>query len=129
MPISRRYELLGWASKGEGRYIIEDDYDSELRLGGKPIPTLQSIDISEKVIYMNTFTKTLASTVRISYMILPRPLLEQFYQKLSFYSCTVSNFEQYTWICLSKKDISKNILTGCAITIKIRKWILICHLG
>ena len=65
MPISRRYELLGWASKGEGRYIIEDDYDSELRLGGKPIPTLQSIDISEKVIYMNTFTKTLASTVRI----------------------------------------------------------------
>ena len=86
MPISRRYELLGWASKGEGRYIIEDDYDSELRLGGKPIPTLQSIDISEKVIYMNTFTKTLASTVRISYMILPRPLLEQFYQKLSFYS-------------------------------------------
>ena len=95
-PISRRYELLGWASKGEGRYIIEDDYDSELRLGGKPIPTLQSIDISEKVIYMNTFTKTLASTVRISYMILPRPLLEQFYQKLSFYSCTVSNFEQYT---------------------------------
>ena len=96
MPISRRYELLGWASKGEGRYIIEDDYDSELRLGGKPIPTLQSIDISEKVIYMNTFTKTLASTVRISYMILPRPLLEQFYQKLSFYSCTVSNFEQYT---------------------------------
>ena len=76
MPISRRYELLGWASKGEGRYIIEDDYDSELRLGGKPIPILQSIDISEKVIYMNTFTKTLASTVRISYMILPRPLLE-----------------------------------------------------
>ena len=96
MPISRRYELLGWAAKGEGKYIIEDDYDSELRLGGKPIPTLQSIDISEKVIYMNTFTKTLASTVRISYMILPRPLLEQFYQKLSFYSCTVSNFEQYT---------------------------------
>ena len=72
MPISRRYELLGWAAKGEGKYI------------------------SEKVIYMNTFTKTLASTVRISYMILPRPLLEQFYQKLSFYSCTVSNFEQYT---------------------------------
>ena len=65
-PISRRYELLGWASKDENRYIIEDDYDSELRLGGKPIPTLQSIDVSDKVIYMNTFTKTLSSTVRIS---------------------------------------------------------------
>ena len=55
-PISRRYELLGWASKDENRYIIEDDYDSELRLGGKPIPTLQSIDVSDKVIYMNTFS-------------------------------------------------------------------------
>ena len=96
MPISRRYELLGWASKGEGRYIIEDDYDSELRLGGKPIPTLQSIDISEKVIYMNTFTKTLASTIRISYMVLPHHLLERYNKKLSFYACTVSNFEQYT---------------------------------
>ena len=78
-PISRRYE-----------------YDSELRLGGKPIPTLQSIDVSDKVIYMNTFTKTLSSTVRISYMVLPASLTELFYKKLSFYSCTVSNFEQYT---------------------------------
>lgn len=96
MPISRRYELLGWAAKSENRYIIEDDYDSELRLSGQPIPTLQSIDASDKVIYMNTFTKTLASTARISYMILPKVLLNQFYKKLSFYSCTVSNFEQYT---------------------------------
>lgn len=96
MPISRRYELLSWASKGENKYIIEDDYDSELRLSGQPIPTLQSIDVSDKVIYMNTFTKTLSSTVRISYMVLPGHLLDQFYKKLSFYSCTVSNFEQYT---------------------------------
>lgn len=96
MPISRRYELLGWASKNESHYIIEDDYDSELRLSGQPIPTLQSIDVSDKVIYMNTFTKTLSSTVRISYMILPGQLLDEFYKKLSFYSCTVSNFEQYT---------------------------------
>ena len=96
MPVSRRYELLGWAAKSDHHYIIEDDYDSELRLGGKPFPTLQSIDVSDKVIYMNTFTKTLASTVRISYMILPRELFQQYYKKLSFYSCTVSNFEQYT---------------------------------
>ncbi|MEI3198848.1 MAG: PLP-dependent aminotransferase family protein [Lachnospiraceae bacterium] len=96
MPVSRRYELLGWAAKSPERYIIEDDYDSELRLSGKPFPTLQSIDASDKVIYMNTFTKTLASTVRISYMVLPLTLTEKFYQKLSFYSCTVSNFEQYT---------------------------------
>ena len=96
MPIGRRYELLGWASKVPSRYIIEDDYDSEFRLTGQPIPTLQSIDVLEKVIYINTFTKTLASTVRISYMVLPPQLLEQFRQQLGFYSCTVSNFEQYT---------------------------------
>lgn len=95
-PISRRYELLGWAAKNSERYIIEDDYDSEFRLTGKPIPTLQSIDASEKVIYINTFTKTLASTVRISYMVLPKHLVNSFYQKLYFYSCTVSNFQQYT---------------------------------
>lgn len=96
MPISRRYELLSWASKSASRYIIEDDYDSEFRLTGQPIPTLQSIDVLEKVIYINTFTKTLSSTVRISYMVLPKHLVNAFYSKLSFYSCTVSNFEQYT---------------------------------
>ncbi|MCH5212960.1 MAG: PLP-dependent aminotransferase family protein [Oscillospiraceae bacterium] len=95
-PISRRYELLGWAAERETRYIIEDDYDSEFRLGGRPIPPLRSIDVSDKVIYMNTFTKSLASTIRISYMVLPRTLAELFYKKLAFYSCTVSNFEQYT---------------------------------
>lgn len=96
MPVSRRYELLSWAAREESRYIIEDDYDSELRLCGRPIPALQSIDVSEKVIYMNTFTKTLASTIRISYMVLPRRLLRLYRERLSFYSCTVSNFEQYT---------------------------------
>ena len=96
MPISRRYELLAWAAKSGMRYIIEDDYDSEYRLNGQPIPTLQSIDVQEKVIYVNTFTKTLASTVRISYMVLPKHLVNTFYSRLYFYSCTVSNFEQYT---------------------------------
>lgn len=95
MPISRRYELLGWASKSESRYIIEDEYDSEFRLNGQPIPTLQSIDVQEKVVYINTFTKALASTIRISYMVLPKHLVNLFYSKLHFYSCTVSNFEQY----------------------------------
>ncbi len=95
-PISRRYELLGWASESDSRYIIEDDYDCEFRFMGRPIPSLQSIDVMEKVIYMNTFTKTLASTIRISYMVLPHHLMEQFQQNMEFYSCTVSNFEQYT---------------------------------
>ena len=95
-PISRRYELLSWASKTSDRYIIEDDYDSEFRLLGKPIPSLQSIDVADKVIYMNTFSKTLTSTIRISYMILPKSLMERYKKELAFYSCTVSNFEQYT---------------------------------
>ncbi len=95
-PVSRRYEILAWAAEEPGRYIIEDDYDSEFRLAGKQMPTLQSIDIMERVIYINTFTKSLAPTIRISYMVLPVTLLEKFHSKLSFYSCTVSNFEQYT---------------------------------
>lgn len=95
-PINRRYELLSWATESEERYIIEDDYDSEFRLQGKPIPSLHSIDSSEKVIYMNTFSKSLTSTIRISYMVLPKPLITRYEKELSFYSCTVSNFEQYT---------------------------------
>lgn len=95
-PISRRYELLSWVSKAPDRYIIEDDYDSEFRLTGKPIPSLQSIDVLDKIIYMNTFSKTLTPTIRISYMILPKDLMERYKKEFTFYSCTVSNFEQYT---------------------------------
>lgn len=94
-PISRRYELLGWAAEGQ-RYIIEDDYDTEFRLVGRPIPSLFSIDMSSKVIYMNTFSKSLASTIRISYMVLPQTLLAKFNSRLNYLSCTVSTFEQYT---------------------------------
>lgn len=94
--ISRRYDLLQWANETGEHYIIEDDYDSEFRLQGKPIPSLFSIDSTDRVIYFNTFTKSLASTIRISYMVLPRPLLKKFHETLGFYSCTVSNFEQYT---------------------------------
>ena len=97
MPVGRRAELLEWAGKtAAGRYIIEDDYDSEFRLSGRPIPPLMSIDHGGRVIYLNTFTKSLASTIRISYMVLPAGLLEQYRERLGFYSCTVSNFEQYT---------------------------------
>lgn len=95
MPASRRYEVLSWANSDADRYIIEDDYDSEFRRNGKPIPTLFSIDGCEKVIYMNTFSKSLTPTIRVSYMVLPVHLANIMYDRLSFYSCTVSNFEQY----------------------------------
>ena len=96
MSISRRHELLNWANEADNRYIIEDDYDCEFRLSGKPLPALQSLDKNGKVIYVNTFTKSLSPTVRISYMVLPKSLTETFYRRLGFYACTVSNFEQYT---------------------------------
>ncbi len=96
MPVSRRYEILSWASEADGRYIIEDDYDSELRLDSRPIPSFKSIDTEGRVIYLNTFSKTLSPTVRISYMVLPPSLIEKYRRELSFYSSTVSSFEQYT---------------------------------
>lgn len=96
MPIARRQELLRWAAEQEGRYILEDDYDSEFRFVGRPIPTMFSTDRHERVIYLNTFSKTIAPSIRISYMILPPHLLEEYRQRLSFYACTVSSFEQYT---------------------------------
>ena len=96
MPARRRYELLDWAAQGAGRYIIEDDYDCEFRLSGKPIPTLQSIDAGEKVIYLNTFSQSLAPAFRMSYLVLPEHLARRFYADLGFYSGTVSCFEQLT---------------------------------
>lgn len=94
--VSKRYSLLEWASSSEDRFIIEDDYDSEFRLSGKPIPSMYSIDVMDKVIYMNTFSKSLASTIRISYMVLPQTFLHKYREKLGFCSCPVSTFEQYT---------------------------------
>jgi len=96
MPASRRYEMLAWANEQSTRYIIEDDYDSEFRRNGKPIPTLFSIDSCEKVVYMNTFSKSLTPTIRVSYMVLPVHLANRLYEKMAFLSCTVSNFDQYT---------------------------------
>ena len=94
-PVARRQQLLRWAQDADG-YIIEDDYDSEFRFDAHPMPAMFSLDRSGRVIYMNTFSKTLAPSIRISYMILPRALMRKFRAELSFYSCTVSSFEQYT---------------------------------
>lgn len=96
MPITRRLELLTWAAEKDGRYIVEDDYDSVLRLEGKPVPALKSIDTEGRVIYLNTFSRTLCSTARIGYMVLPQSLMEKYRRELSFLSSTVSTFEQYT---------------------------------
>jgi GntR family transcriptional regulator/MocR family aminotransferase len=95
-PAARRRALLEWAEAAPERYIIEDDYDSEFRFHAHPVPALLSMDRTGRVIYMNTFSKTLAPSIRISYMVLPPALMDQFREKLGFYSCTVPSFEQYT---------------------------------
>ncbi len=95
MPADRRRQLLSWAEARAERYIIEDDYDSEFRYVGKPIPPLLELDQAGKVIYMNTFSKTFSPSVRISYMILPPGLADRFREKLGFLSCTVSALEQF----------------------------------
>lgn len=95
MPVPRRQALLRWASQQPGRYILEDDYDSEFRFSGRPIPALQSLDSEERVIYLNTFAKSLAPSLRISYMVLPPHLLERWRKEFWFYSSTVPSFEQY----------------------------------
>ena len=94
MPVGRRLELLGWAKEKENRYLIEDDYDSEFRYKGKPIPALQSLDRREKVIYMGTFSKSIAPAIRVSYLVLPRRLLTLYEQNCSFLSSTVSRIDQ-----------------------------------
>lgn len=94
MPIKRRQELLGWADEREGRYIIEDDYDSEFRYKGKPIPALQGYDVHDKVIYLGTFSKSIAPAIRLSYMVLPRPLLEKYEENNRFIHSTVSKVDQ-----------------------------------
>lgn len=94
MPLHRRRALIDWARRTDG-FIIEDDYDTEFRFRGHPLPPMQTMD-PERVIYMNTFSKTLFPSIRISYMVLPAGLMARFREKLGFYGCTVPSFEQYT---------------------------------
>jgi GntR family transcriptional regulator/MocR family aminotransferase len=93
MPITRRRELLDWSSAEN--YIIEDDYDSEFRLSGRPIPSMQSIDPYGRVIYINTFSKSLAPSIRIAYMVLSPALARRYQKEFRLYSCSVSALEQY----------------------------------
>ena len=92
--IARRYALLSWAAEQPCRYLIEDDFDCEFRLAGKPIPALASIDAAQSVIYTNTFSKSLSSALRLAYMVLPDELMERFRRELGFYASSVSSVDQ-----------------------------------
>lgn len=103
MPVARRQELLNWAGEERGRYIIEDDYDSEFRLNVKPVPAMQTLDTDHRVIYLNTFSRTLFPSVRVGYMVLPPKLVERYLETVSFYSCSVSAVEQYALASFMEK--------------------------
>lgn len=94
MSIGRRMELLAWADESDDRYIIEDDYDSEFRYRGKPIPALQGLDKNGKVIYIGTFSKSIAPGLRMSYMVLPDTLMDSYIKVGKRYSNTVSRIDQ-----------------------------------
>lgn len=94
LSIARRQELLSWASEKKGRYIIEDDHDSEFRYKGKPIPALQSLDREQKVIYIGTFSKAISPAIRMGYMVLPPSLMTQYQTHCGSYACPVSRIDQ-----------------------------------
>lgn len=96
MPMGRRTALLAWCSRGRFRYVIEDDYDSEFRYDARPLPSLQSIDHSDRVVYLGTMSGVIAPSLRISYMILPPELLAIFRAQRVPYSCNISTLSQYT---------------------------------
>jgi len=96
MPLKRREYMLHRVNRLYDHYIIEDDYDSEFRFSGRPIPALHSLDQQGQVIYLGTFSKSLAPSLRISYLVLPPQLLMRYRQELMFYASTVSRLEQMT---------------------------------
>lgn len=104
MPINKRIKLLNW-SKENNTLIIEDDYDSELRYFGKPIPSLQGLNEGANVIYLGTFSKILLPSLRISYMIMPTNLLAQYREKMSHYNQTSSIIEQIALSLFMKEGL------------------------
>ena len=97
MPATRRAQLLAWAVARPGRYILEDDYDSEFRFDTRPLPSLQGMAGPDgPVVYLTTFSKSLAPGIRIACMVLPQSLLARYRRDFATYANTVSRFEQQT---------------------------------
>ena len=96
MPVARRLRLIQWAAQESERFLIEDDYDSEFRYSGRPVPSLQGMDPSGKVVYIGSFSRSIAPSIRIAYMVLPHDMMDRFLKKYGSYSSTVSRFEQHT---------------------------------
>ena len=94
MPAGRRSQLLRWSAEGRERYLVEDDYDSEFRYGTRPIPAMQGMDLSGRVVYIGTFSRSLAPSIRIAYAVLPPALLKRYNSLEGYRYSTVSRYEQ-----------------------------------
>ena len=94
MSISRRTELLNWANENSNRYIVEDDYDSEFKYTGRPIPALKATDINDRVIYLGSFSKSISPAIRVSYLVLPKVLLNIYQKELPYFICPVPTLNQ-----------------------------------
>ena len=122
MPAPRRAELLGWAAAASGRYIIEDDYDSEFRFDTRPLPSLQGMAGGDgPVIYLSTVARSLAPGIRIAYMVLPRSLLPAWQERYSLYSATVGRFEQQTLARFIQEGYFTRHLARSRMTYKARR--------
>ena len=106
MPAARRLEILRWASAAPERYIIEDDYDSEFRYASRPIPALGELDRAGRVVYVNTFAKSLSPGLRIGYLVLPDALMARYRERFSLYSSTVPSFDQHTLAAFMRTGLS-----------------------
>lgn len=114
MPVGRRAALLSWAQEAENRFIVEDDYDSEFRYASRPIPAMQSLDDGGKVIYVGTFSRSIAPSIRVAYLVLPRRLLPVYEQRLGFAASTVSRFEQQTLAAFLQRGLYSRHLRRAA---------------
>lgn len=95
MPIRRRLDLLSWLDQDSSRYLFEDDFDPELNSYGNPTTPIFGADPGERTLCLNSFSKTLVPSLRISYMVLPPALIERYLVTMTFYSCTVSGSDQH----------------------------------
>lgn len=129
MPVTRRHEMLAWACENKSRFIIEDDYNSEFRFDSRPIPSLQGLDENGKVVYVGTFSKSVAPSIRVAYMVLPFGLLEQYEKEFSFFSSTVSRFEQQALFQFIDKGHFARHLNRLRLACKARRDVLVSALA
>lgn len=94
MPLNRRSQLLHWAEEAEGRFIIEDDYDSEFKYQGRPLPALKALDRQGKIIYLGSFSKSISPAIRMSYMVLPDTLVAKYRERVPYFGCPVGTVSQ-----------------------------------